>query len=408
MAAVKVVQGTPAHRAIQVAGWALAAAVLVALPYYFQDERARIDQFTQVAAYAVAILGLNLVIGFSGQISLGHSAFVGIGAYTTVILVADHGWDYLATIPVAFALSFVVGLIVGLPALRIRGLYLAVVTLAVATVFPTLVLKYESLTGGANAKQARYKMLPPSWSPWDPKTRFGPVAFRYFVVVAIAGLMFLLARNLMHSRVGRAIIAGRDNSTSAAVVGVDLARTKTFTFGLSAAFAGVAGSLLMIQTPQASDGKFGVELAIFLIVALVTGGIGTLGGCVAGGLIYVFVPYYTQDWSGSIGFLANRPGRGAAAGVIYGALLLVFVFVLPGGLMDGLKRLKARLLVVTPHPAWMPRDQVVAADAAAPGAASHAALSLGLGHASAPEEPPAPPVGSATSTTTSTNPGGNR
>ncbi len=352
MAFVTVTQRSPQHRAYQIVGWAIAAVVVIGLPY-FVGRPARIDQFSQVAAYAVAILGLNLVIGFSGQISLGHSAFVGVGAYTTVILVADHNWNYFATIPLAFVLSFVVGVVVGIPALRIRGLYLAVVTLALATVFPTLVLKYESFTGGPNGKLVRKRLLPPDWTPWDARSRFGPVAYRYFVIVGIGTVMFVVARNLLRSRVGRAVIASRDNQTSAAVNGVNLAVYKTLTFGFSAALAGVAGSLLMIQQPQATDTKFGVALAIFLVVALVLGGVGTIAGAIPGGLLFVFVPYYTSHWSNNFSFLEGRPGAGEVAGVLYGVLLLAFVFILPGGVMDGLRRLRVRLIRIVPNPSWL-------------------------------------------------------
>jgi len=355
MALVTLTERTPAHRVYKYGGWILAAAALIYVPY-FASKPARIDQFTQVVCYAVAILALNLIIGYSGQISLGHSAFVGIGAYTTIILVADHDWGYFATIPVAFALAFVVGVVVGLPALRIRGLYLAVVTLAVATVFPTLVIKYESFTGGPNGKQARDRLVPPDWTPFEARSRFGPVAYRYFVILILAAICFLLVRNFLKSRVGRAVIAQRDNQTSAATSGVNLPIYKTVTFGFSAAIAGVAGSLLMIETPQATDTKFGVELAIFLVVALVLGGVATIGGAIPGALAFVFIPYYTRQWADDISWLEGRPGAGAISGVFYGALLLVFVFILPGGVMDGIRRLKARLVKVIPNPSWLPRD----------------------------------------------------
>jgi len=366
MALVTLTERTPAHRAYRFFFWGLLVAALIYAPY-FAAKPARIDQFTQVLCYAVAIMALDLVIGFSGQISLGHSAFVGIGAYTTIILVADHDWNYLATIPVAFVLSFVVGVLVGLPALRIRGLYLAVVTLAVATVFPTLVIKYESFTGGPNGKQSSDRFLPPDWTPWDPKSRFGPLAWRYFVILVIGALMFLLIRNLSRSRVGRAIIAQRDNQTSAATSGVNLALVKTLTFGLSAAVAGVAGSLLMIETPQATDTKFGLELAIFLVVGLVIGGVATLWGAIPGALAFVFIPYYTRQWADNFSFLEGRPGAGAISGVFYGALLLLFVFVLPGGVMDGVKRIRARIVKVIPNPSWLPKDhaEIIVPDAPA-------------------------------------------
>jgi len=305
------------------------------------------------------------VIGYSGQISLGHSAFVGIGAYTTIILVADHDWSYGATMPVAFVLTFIIGVLVGLPALRIRGLYLAVVTIAVATVFPTLVIKYESFTGGPNGKQSSTRVLPPDWTPFDAHSRFGPYAYRYFVILIIAAVMFLLVRNIVKSRVGRAIIAQRDNQTSAATSGVNLAVYKTLTFGVSAAVAGVAGSLLMIETPQATDTKFGLNLAIFLVVALVIGGVATIGGAIPGALAFVFVPYYTRDWSDNISWLQGRPGAGAISDVIYGVLLLIFVFLMPGGVMDGIRRIKARVVKVIPNPSWLPKDHaaVIVSDA---------------------------------------------
>ncbi len=353
MALVTLTERTTGHRLYKGFFWALFIAALIYTPY-FAGQPARIGQFTQVLCYAIAIMALDLVIGFSGQISLGHSAFVGLGAYTTIILVADHDWNYLTTIPVAFVLTFVVGVLIGLPALRIRGLYLAVVTLAVATVFPTLVVKYESLTGGPNGKQSSDRFLPPDWTPWDSRSRFGPLAWHYFVILAIGAVMFVLVRNVVKSRVGRAIFAQRDNQTSAATSGVNLALVKTLTFGLSAAVAGVAGSLLMIETPQATDTKFGLELAIFLVVALVIGGVATLWGAIPGALAFVFIPYYTRQWADNFGFLEGRPGAGAISGVFYGILLLVFIFLLPGGVMDGIRRIKARVVMVIPNPAWLP------------------------------------------------------
>jgi branched-chain amino acid transport system permease protein len=134
---------------------------------------------------------------------------------------------------------------------------------------------------------------------------------------------------------------------------------------LSAAIAGVAGSLLMIETPQATDTKFGLNLAIFLVVALVIGGVATLWGAIPGALAFVFIPYYARDWSDNFGFLEGRPGAGAISDVFYGALLLVFVFVLPGGVMDGIRRIKARLIKVIPNPSWLPKDhpEIIVSDA---------------------------------------------
>ena len=342
---------SPQHRAYQIIGWVVGIGILIYLPYH-SGQVSRIDQYSQVAAIAVAILGLNLVTGFAGAISLGHSVFVGVGAYTTMILVVDHDWNYFATMPVAFAICFVVGVLVGLPALRTGGFYLAMITLGLATIFPALVLKYGTLTGGTTGKFADEKLMPPDWTPWDVRDRAGPPTFRYFVILAIAALMFLLARNLLHSRVGRALIAQRDHQTSAATSGVNLAAYKTLIFGMSAAFAGIAGSLLMIEQPQATETVFGVNLAIYLFVGLVLGGVGAISGAIPGAILFVFVPYYTAKWSTNFSFLEGR--LVAPADLLYGVLLLVVVFVMPGGIVDGIRRVRQRVVRIRPNPSWLP------------------------------------------------------
>jgi branched-chain amino acid transport system permease protein len=348
-------QRSPQHRAFQVLGWAIGIGILVYLPYQ-ASAVVRIDQYSQVAVFAVAILGLNLVTGYAGAISLGHSVFVGIGAYTTAILVADHDWSYFATMPVAFAFCFGVGVLVGLPALRIGGFYLAMITLGLATIFPAVIIKYDTLTGGTTGKMPHDKLVPPEWTPWDAHDRMGPPTYRYFVIVAIAALMFLLARNLVRSRVGRALIAQRDNQTSAATSGVNVAIYKTLIFGTSAAFAGIAGSLLMIQQPQATETKFGVMLAIYLFIGLVLGGVATISGAVPGAILFVFVPYYTTRWSTNFSFLEGR--LVAPADLLYGVLMLAVVFVLPGGVMDGLRRVGNRIVRIRPNPSWLPGTPV--------------------------------------------------
>lgn len=379
MALITLEQGTPAHRAYVIGAWTIAAASLVYVVFAYRwgfapgsiDKAFRITQLNDVICYAVAILGLNLVIGFSGQLSLGHSAFVGLGAYTTIILVADHHWSYFATIPVSAGLCFIVGMVVGLPALRIRGLYLAVVTLSVAYVFPTLVVKYDSLTGGPNGKKPARdagRMVPPSWMPFSNSGRLASPLWVYSVLLVMATALFLLVRNFMKSRPGRALLAVRDNQTSAAVSGVNLALYKALTFGASAAIGGIAGSMLMINRPFASDVQFGLTLAIFLVVGLVVGGAGTISGAVPGALIYVFVPYFMSAWTTDqsgmppgvkqvtrplFDWLKNREGGGSIAGVFFGIGLLIFVFLLPGGFIDGMRKLRGKVIRVTPNPSWL-------------------------------------------------------
>jgi branched-chain amino acid transport system permease protein len=276
-------EGSPAHRVYVVVPWVVAAAVLVYIPLATNvgfapgsvDEPGRIGQINQVIAFAVAILGLNLVIGFSGQLSLGQSAFVGLGAYTTVILVADHGWDIVATLPASAAVCFVVGLLIGVPASRIKGPYLAVATLAMAYVFPVLVVRFEWLTGGVNGKgppRGRVDLRPPSWMPFADDGRLAQPLWVYCILVVVATVLFLLARNFLRSRPGRALLAVRDNPAGATSSGIRQVTYLAMAFAMSAVYGGLAGSMLMINRPFASDVQFGTRQAIFLVVGLVVGG----------------------------------------------------------------------------------------------------------------------------------------
>lgn len=379
MALLTVNEGSRAHRAIVVAAWTSVAVALISVvvmasagvSFGSLDQAFRISQINDVVCYSVAILGLNLVIGYSGQLSVGHSAFVGIGAYTTIILVSRHGWSFLATIPVSVGICFVLGLLVGLPALRIKGLYLAIVTLSLAYIFPMLVLKFHDFTGGANGlKPARGegKMVPPSWAPFADAGRLASPLWIYTILVTIAVIAFVLVRNFVRSRPGRALVAVRDSPTSAAVSGVNVPLYKVATFGASAALGGVAGSMLMINRPFASDVQFGLLLAIMLVVGLIAGGTGRISGAVPGAAVFVFVPYFAAEWTRDqsgipfglrqvtrpfFSWLDGRPGSGAIASALFGVGLIMLIFLLPGGLASGFSALRARLVEVVPNPSWM-------------------------------------------------------
>jgi branched-chain amino acid transport system permease protein len=319
MASIRIKQGTPAQRAYAWVPWILVAIVFIYPLFAYKswmpavgslDQAFRVTQINEVICYAVAILGLNLVIGYSGQLSLGHSAFVGLGAYTTIILVSDYHWSFFATIPVSAAACFLLGCIVGLPALRIRGLYLAIVTLSLAFVFPTLVLKYGSLTGGPNGKKperGQARMDPPSWIPFNNAGRLASPLWVYTILMVMAVILFVLARNFVKSRPGRALIAVRDNQTSAAISGVNLPIYKVLAFGVSAAFGGIAGTMLMINKPFASDTQFTIQLAIFLVVGLVIGGAGTISGAVP------------ARWSTCSSRTSCPPGRTTSRGCRWGS-----------------------------------------------------------------------------------------
>ncbi len=363
---VKLEHGSTAHRIYQVVAWGLLAAVAIAIPFELVpgiSGEFRIGQFQTALYMMVAVLGLNLVIGYTGQISLGHSFFMGMGAYATAILVADYNWPYLLTIPVGMVAAFVVGLIVGIPALRIKGLYLALVTLGLGLILPTLIKKYDGLTGGANGKRVPADLDPPSWTGIDPRNDY---IWVYLLLLAVAFVSFLLVRGLVRSRVGRAIIAIRDNETGAAVSGVNVPMFKVLTFGFSAAIASVAGSMFTMKTSFVSDTDFGLVLAIFLLVGLVVGGVATLTGAILGGLAVVFLPYWGREFSANnIDFIGSNPE--ALGTAVLGVILIILTFVMPGGIVYGLRLIRSKFVTVVPQPVSVTRPDTVAPPSAVEG-----------------------------------------
>ena len=298
------------------------------LPTYFEAFRVR--QLSNVLCFSMAVLGLALLTGFNGQISVGHGAFFGVGAYTTAILVADHEWSHLASLPATAIAAFVVGLVVGLPALRIKGLYLALVTLALATLFPLLVQRFSNITGGTQGKSVP-RVEVPSWLD------LAEDQFIFYVQLVVLVVLLILVRNLIVSRVGRGLIAVRDNDIAAEVVGVNVAAYRVLTFGVSAMRAGIGGSLWVWQNPFVDSGSFTVTRSIQFLAAMVIGGATSILGPIIGSLFIEFVPEYTSD------FDLNPQ----SANVIYGALLIGLMLVLPGGIIGGFKRLEAFVLRVS-------------------------------------------------------------
>ncbi|MET3807742.1 branched-chain amino acid transport system permease protein [Nakamurella sp. UYEF19] len=293
-------------------------------------------QLTRVMIYAIAIAGLNIATGYTGLVSVGHSAFFGLGAYTTGILVVRHGWSPEATIPVAFVVCFVVGLVVGLPALRIRGLYLAMVTLAFGVAFPEVIARFSDLTGGAQGLTIRRAMLrPPSWSGFSLSEKG---QWLYWLCVVVLILVLIVVHNVVRSRYGLAMMAARDNEIAASASGVNLAVVKTSAFGLSGALTGVGGSLFaMYLGSLVANDSFTLLNAIALLTGLVIGGEATRFGPIIGAIAVVYIPYYTSDL-----------GQGQAAAVLFGAALIIIVFIAPEGLTGAFFRVFRRVLTVIP------------------------------------------------------------
>lgn len=346
MSVAVIERGSRRHRLLQALFYGGVVGIVVLLAVTQPDFH--LTFLIQVAAYAVAILGLNLVTGFSGQISLGHSAFFGVGAYTTAILVTDHGWPFLATFPVAAGLGLAFGYLVGLPALRISGLYLALVTLAVAAVFPVL-LKLDAVsgtTGGSNGKGVEFDWRKPSWFGLDVSAK----GWRFLVAAAVAGVAFLLASNLVRSRVGRALQALRDNPTGATASGVNLAAWKTGAFAFSAAYGAIGGSLIALAGGGVSPDSLGFLLAIQLITGLVLGGAATISGAVVGGLAVVYLPYYSSTWASGRSFLFFDPSDSGLLGqVLRGLLLIAVMFVMPGGAVSFWRMLRGKVVRLVPR-----------------------------------------------------------
>ncbi len=215
-------------------------------------------QMSLMIVYAIAVLGLNLLTGFNGQISLGHGAFFAVGAYTAAILIEHYGVNYWLTLPVAAMLCFVIGYLFGLPALRLEGHYLALATFGLAIAVPQM-LKYKHLEPLTNGVMGINLLKP------DPP--FGlPLSgdqWMYLVVLIVAVAMFWMARNLLNSRPGRAMVAIRDHTLAAGTMGIDTSRYKATVFGISALYVGVAGALHAIIFEFVAPDSFNVfELSI--------------------------------------------------------------------------------------------------------------------------------------------------
>jgi branched-chain amino acid transport system permease protein len=299
------------------------ALVAVALVVPFVTTNFRLFQFTQVGIYAIALLGLNMLTGFNGQISLGHGAFYALGAYTTAIMTDRWSVPYPLTVVAAGVLCLVVGFLFGIPALRLEGLYLALATFALALAVPQILKYFEHWTGGSQGI-----VLSKPDAPWGLK--LSPDQWLYFLTLAVLVVLFVLARNLLGGRTGRAIVAIRDNPIAAQAMGVNTPLYKSLTFGVSAAYTGVAGGLSALAIAFVAPDAFNVFLSITFLVGIVVGGLASISGALFGALFIQFVPNWAQDISK------------AAPWAIYGVFLILFMYVMPRGIAGALRLALAR------------------------------------------------------------------
>ncbi len=304
----------------------LAVVLLGACALPFLVSNYRTFQFTMVLVYATALLGLNILTGYNGQISLGHGAFYAIGAYTAAILMDKAGVPYWATIPVAGAVCLVAGFLFGLPALKLDGLYLALATFALGVSLPQL-LKYhhlEKITGGVQGIVIA-KPDPPLGLPLNPDQ------WLYYFTLAVTVVMFFLAWNLLRGRIGRALVAIRDQHIAAEAMGVNNALVKSLAFGVSAMYTGVAGALGAITIQFVAPDSFNSFVSIVFLVGIVIGGLASISGAIYGALFIQFVPNIADEISK------------AAPWAIFGVFLIAFVYLMPAGIAGAVRMGIARL-----------------------------------------------------------------
>ena len=305
-------------------GLALLLALVCALPFLVSNYHT--FQLTLVLVYAIALLGLNILTGYNGQISLGHGAFYAIGAYVAAILMDKFGVPYWLTLPVAGAVCLVVGFLFGLPALRLEGLYLALATFALGVAMPQL-LKYKHLehwTGGVQGIVI-IKPDPPFGLPINQDQ------WLFFFTLAVALVMFVLGWNLLRGRVGRSLVAIRDQPVAAEAMGVNNALYKSLAFGVSAMYTGVAGALGAIAVQFVAPDSFTIFLSISLLVGIVIGGLASITGAVYGAIFIQFVPN-----------IADQISK-AAPWAIYGVFLIGFMYLMPVGVAGAVRIAWARI-----------------------------------------------------------------
>jgi branched-chain amino acid transport system permease protein len=293
--------------------------VLVAAPWLLAEYS--LAQLNLVLIYAIAGLGLMLLAGFTGQFSLGHAAFLGVGAYTQAFL-TGMGWPFLLSLGMAGLLSALIGIVVGLPALRLKGIYLGMATLSFGFIIEEVFARWESVTGGNAGKSVgTIKML-----GHDLGSGMG----FYFVCLALTVVCTLGILNLLRSPTGRAFVAIRDSEISAQSMGIHLAYYKTLSFSLSAALAGFAGALYAHNLRFISPDQFNLLQSIDLLLMIVIGGLGSIHGVFLGAIFLIILP---QGISAVKGFLPEFIGQAPGLkSVIYGGMLIAFVLFEPMGL----------------------------------------------------------------------------
>ena len=297
----------------------IVAAILVVMPLVVPGYLT--FQLSGVMAYAVAAIGLNLITGYAGQISLGHNAFFALGAYTAALSVTYLNVHYAVSVLISAVVTFVVGYLSGFPAQRLRGLYLALITLVLAVSVSPVIKHFKSITGG----MAGLFIERPQAPAWTGLSRD---VWIYYVVLAFTVLCFYLARNFVAGSTGRALTAVRLAPLAASSMGVNVNGYKVLIFGLGSMLGGVGGALFNFSIGFIAPDSFNLLLSVSFLAAIVVGGLGTIWGALVAGLFLQFVPSYASDISEAL------------AGAVYGGILIVCMFFMPRGIVGTIMRMR--------------------------------------------------------------------
>lgn len=290
---------------------AACAAAAILLPIVLPSSL--LPQISIAIAYGIAVLGLNLLMGFAGQLCLAQGTLFGVGAYVTAILNVNFGIHPLLTLPAAMVISAIAGLAVGLPALRLQGLQLAIITFGVSAAFPQLLLKLGSVTGGVSGLSIDLLDTPAF-------LRDNSDLWLYLIALACAGIAVLIVFLMLSGDTGRSLRAQRDNAQIAEALGVNLTKTRLWAFAVSSALAGLGGGVFAILNGYISPQSFLAVLSINLVIGSIVGGSTSLIGAFLGGLFMVFVP----SWASEINL--------ALGDIIYGSALIAIMLVARKGI----------------------------------------------------------------------------
>jgi branched-chain amino acid transport system permease protein len=288
-------------------------------------------ELTYAGAYVIAIIGLVILIGTCGQISLGHGAFVAIGGYTVAILAQHFGFPVWASIAIGALICGVFGIALGLIALRLEGVYMALATFALAVAVPSILKRFKGVTGGVGGIT-----LNPVSVPAPLHSLFTPERWTYYWTWGLLAVLFVATWYLLQGRIGRSFRALRDDENAAVAFGVNPQIYKSLAFAWSAAYAGIAGGILAVATAYVSPDTYGFTLSLTLVIGAVLGGLDLLWGAVLGGILIEFLPLWTQKINS------------AAPSVVYGIALIAVMIVLPGGIAGAIRHLFHKTATRTP------------------------------------------------------------